>query len=127
MPNLETYANLFISKKIQKEALEIAALYENPKNFTLSFTESDFNDNSHENLIGKIKLLAEGGFIKWKVNECPKDENDEMYYQVEKMTLTVEGEKLLRSYSIFSKIGPILIGAFSGFLATLFAIKLGLL
>ena len=89
MPSLETHINLIISKKSQKEALEIAALYENPRNFNLSFPESDLTDNDHGNMINKIKMLADEGYINWKYSKSTTDDSGEIHYQVDSMALTV--------------------------------------
>ena len=127
MPSLETHGNLFLSKKFQIEALEWAVRYNNPQRCVLCFNESDLNDPSDGNLIGKIKCLADEGYINWKYSEYEKEDANEKYYKIDTMRLTIEGEKLLKSYGILSKFGPTIIGIVSTFIATYLAFKAGIL
>lgn len=123
MPGIETHGNLFLSKKFQIEALEWAVRYNNPQRCVLCFSERDLADLSDGNLVGKIKSLVDEGYIIWQYSNYDKNDSEEKYYQIDKMRLTVKGENLLKSYSIFSKFGPTMIGIVSTFIATYLAFK----
>ncbi len=113
------FGNLIFSKLEQKEALQHAANYLNPKTFKWVFTETELIDYQHGNLIGKISLLAESGYIKWSYSEDKVNEKGEQYYIIDSMTLTPEGEKLLKSYRFFSgfSIKSIILGVIIALLA----------
>ena len=115
-----------LSKKFQIEALEWAVRYNNPQRCVLCFNDNDLNDSSDGNLIGKIKCLADEGYIIWKYSDYENQNSNEKYYKIDSMRLTVEGEKLLKSYSIFSKFGPIAISVVSTLIATYLAFKAGI-
>jgi hypothetical protein len=127
VPSLETHGNLFLSKRFQIEALEWAVRYNNPQRCVLCFNDKDLNDPSNGNLIGKIKVLVDEGFIAWEYSDFEKQDSKENYYQIDKMRLTIKGENLLKSYSVLSKFGPTMIGIVSTFIATYLAFKAGIL
>ena len=125
MPGIGTHVNLLLSRKFQKEALEFASEYGSNKYCIICFTESDLTDYEPGNLIGKINALSEEGFIKWDYVSYKKSESDENLYQIKDITLTVEGEKLLRSFSLLSNTKPILIGTITCRVSAYLAIKFG--
>lgn len=127
MPNIDIHGLLFLSKRYQIEALEMAVRYNNPQQFVLCFSEKDMNDPSDGNLVGKIKFLVDEGYIIWSYSDYEKNDPEEKHFQLDNIRLTIEGEKLLKSYSILSKFGPVAIGIASTFIATYLAFKAGIL
>ena len=121
------FDNLIFSKHEQKEALQHAAIYLNPRRFIMAFKEAELTDYQHGNLIGKISLLAEYGYIKWSYSEDRVDEKGEKYYKINSMNLTPEGEKLLKSYRFFSgfSIKSIILGVIIALLAAYIKSKIG--
>lgn len=125
-PNIRM--NLLLSRKFKKEALEFASSYGANKYFRVCFNESDLTTYEPGNLIGQISTLSKEGFIRWdyKLNEAI-DSNNNNNYQIVDISLTVEGEKLLKSYSLLEKTIPVLVGIVIGLLTTYCSIKFGLI
>ena len=126
MVNLETRVNLLVSKGVKKEALIFASAHGFSKRCRVVFSESDLNDYEPGNLIGQVNSLAKEGFIRWEYERYNGNDSKNINYQIKDIALTVAGEKLLGSYSLFSKAKPILIGIITGLLTAYLAIKLDL-
>ena len=124
MHNLMSYLKLLLSKWPQKEALEFASTYIPKKYFTLTFKEADLTDHEPGNFIRQINSLVEDGYLRWDYVMDKTEEAGEKLYQIKDIALTVEGEKLLRTFSWLSTATPILIGVISGLLIAYIAVKI---
>ncbi len=85
-----------MSKDEYKEALLYASSYENIKNHTLAFEAKDAESFSNGNIIGKLIILKECGYIIFRYSKAKDGSN---HYQVDNMALTPTGIELLTSYS----------------------------
>jgi len=126
MINLEARANLFVSRRFKKEALIFANTHGLYENCLVVFSESDLGKYEPGNLIGQINALAKEGFIRWEYERYDEKNSKDIKYQITDIALTVAGEKLLRSLSLFSNTKPIVIGIITGLLTAYLAIKFGL-
>ena len=98
--SLEVRTKLWMGKNEFKEALIVASLYENPRNYTMVYRASDIKSFAHGNLIGKLFLLQKGGYIHLEYSETSESKNNkEKHFQIDNMSLTLTGIELLNSLS----------------------------
>lgn len=67
--NVETRTQVLMTKDEFKEALIQVATYENPRNFIVCFSSKDMESYANGNLIGKLIILENSGYIILKYSK----------------------------------------------------------